>query len=226
MSMNGISVPMRELFPGVAILELDGQTRLASRAVDPVPVYGERIVSGWRIWDPFRSKLASMILGSGESAPSISRDSKVLYLGAATGTTVSHVSDILTDGLVYAVEFSVRSMRDLLRLCKRRENIVPILADASTPEAYAGLLEPVDLVYQDVAQREQAKIALMNCERYLRPGGDLILMLKSRSVDVTASPDAVLHSELMSLTGLDVLSVRDLLPFHQDHWAISARKPK
>ena len=35
---------------------------------------------------------------------------KVLYLGAASGTSVSHVSDIVgPQGAVYAVEFSHRS---------------------------------------------------------------------------------------------------------------------
>ncbi len=94
-------------------------------------------------------------------------DSRVLYLGAATGTTVSHVADIVSEGLVYAVEFSPRSMRDLVRLCERRNNIIPILADAAKPEEYAPLLEPVDLVYQDVAQRDQARIAMDNCSEVL-----------------------------------------------------------
>jgi fibrillarin-like pre-rRNA processing protein len=120
------------------------------------------------------------------------------------------------------VEYSPRAMRDLVRLCERRKNIVPILADAARPEEYAFLVEPVDLVYQDVAQRSQAKIASINCARYLKPGGDLILMLKTRSVDVTASPEAVLQAEMKNLQGLNLLQVMDLLPFHQDHFAMQA----
>ena len=108
------------------------------------------------------------------------------------------------------MEFSPRSMRDLVRLCERRKNIVPILADAARPEEYAFLVEPVDLVYQDVAQRNQAEIASRNCARYLKPGGELILMLKTRSVDVTASPQAVLQAEIKNLQGLDLLQVMDL----------------
>ena len=46
---------------------------------------------------------------------------RVLYLGAANGTTVSHVSDIVgPTGFVYAVEFSKRSGRDLLEMAKLR----------------------------------------------------------------------------------------------------------
>ncbi|MDD2834753.1 MAG: fibrillarin-like rRNA/tRNA 2'-O-methyltransferase [Methanothrix sp.] len=213
-----------EISPGVFILELEGQKRLATRSDDVVPVYGERIQEGYRLWDPFRSKLAALLLKGRSTRPLLERDAKVLYLGAATGTTVSHVSDIVRDGLVYAVEFSPRSMRDLIRLCERRNNIVPILADASRPEEYASLIEPVDLVYQDVSSRNQAEIVSNNCARYLKPGGELIFMLKTRSVDVTASPQAVLQAETKKLQGLDLLPVLDLLPFHQDHFAIAGRK--
>ena len=217
-------MPPEEISPGVFILEVDGQKRLATRSDDLVPVYGERILEGYRLWDPFRSKLAALLLKGRSTRPALASDAMVLYLGAATGTTVSHVSDIVRDGLVYAVEFSPRSMRDLVRLCERRKNIVPILADAAMPEEYAFLVESVDLVYQDVAQRNQAEIASRNCARYLKPGGDLILMLKTRSVDVTASPQAVLQAEMKNMQGLDLLQVMDLLPFHQDHFAMQAKK--
>ncbi|MCX6680533.1 MAG: fibrillarin-like rRNA/tRNA 2'-O-methyltransferase [Methanothrix sp.] len=215
-------MPPLEITPGVFILEVDGQKKLATRSDDSVPVYGERILEGYRLWDPFRSKLAALLLKGRSTRPVLASDAKVLYLGAATGTTVSHVSDIVRDGLVYAVEYSPRSMRDLVRLCERRKNIVPILADAARPEEYAFLVEPVDLIYQDVAQRSQAEIASRNAARYLKPGGELILMLKTRSVDVTASPEAVLQAETKNMQGLDLLHVMDLQPFHQDHFAMQA----
>ncbi len=218
-------MPTLEISPGVFILEVDGQKRLATRSDDSVPVYGERILEGYRLWDPFRSKLAALLLKGRSTRPVLAPNAKVLYLGAATGTTVSHVSDIVGDGLVYAVEYSPRSMRDLVRLCERRKNIVPILADAARPEEYAFLVEPVDLIYQDVAQRSQAEIASRNAARYLKPGGELILMLKTRSVDVTRSPEAVLQAEMKNMQGLDLLHVMDLQPFHQDHFALQAKKP-
>jgi rRNA 2'-O-methyltransferase fibrillarin len=84
---------------------------------------------------------------------------KVLYLGAASGTTVSHVSDIvgpvrisyllnfkyisflsIQEGLVYAVEFSHRSGRDLLNVAKKRTNIIPIIEDARHPHKYRMLI--------------------------------------------------------------------------------------
>ncbi len=214
----------QEIWPGVFLLDLEGQKRLATRSDDPVPVYGERILDGYRLWDPNRSKLAALLLKGGGKDLCLSRDSMVLYLGAATGTTVSHVADIVSDGLVYAVEFSPRAMRDLVRLCERRKNIVPILADAARPETYSSLVERVNLVYQDVAQRNQAEIAALNSGRYLRENGSLLFMMKTRSVDVTATPRAVYESETKNLAGLEILQAMDLLPFHQDHWAITARK--
>lgn len=205
---------------------------MATRPKVPVPVYGERIAEGLRIWDPRRSKLAALLIkswlagGLGDLVKMLNLrpDSKVLYLGAATGTTVSHVSDLLSSGLVYAVEFSPRSMRDLFSLCQSRDNIIPLLEDASLPERYAPFLEPVDLVYQDVAQRNQAQIACRNAALYLKSGGALVLMIKARSVDVTADPKDVQKAEIERLEGVEVISVSDLRPYYQDHWAVVARR--
>jgi len=219
----------KELFPGVYLLELEGQRRLATRSDSITPVYGEHFVDSYRLWDPFRSKFSAFLLKRGPKCyygteQFLDADSKVLYLGAANGTTVSHVSDIAHDGLVYAVEFSTRAMRDLLRLCESRKNIVPILADASKPENYCSMVEPVDLVYQDVAQKNQSEIASLNCARYLRSFGKLILMMKTRSIDVVASPKEVYDREIKNLQGLTVLETLDLLPYHHDHWALVARR--
>ena len=215
----------QEILPGIYQIEVDGPERIATLPAKPEPVYGERIIGGYRIWDPFRSKLAAMLRKSGcIGLPGLSKESRILYLGAATGTTVSHISDIVRDGVVYAVEVSPRSMRQLLALCESRDNIIPILGDAARPKSYSSLVEPVDLLYQDVAQRNQAEIASLNSARYLRKGGTLILMIKSRSIDVTLSPQDVCRSEIDKLKGLEVLHTIDLLPYHHDHQAVVAKK--
>lgn len=217
---------VKEILPRVRLVDVDGSRRIATETSDPKPVYGERIIDGFRIWDPYRSKLSALLLKNPSSPLPIdlTRGSIVLYLGAATGTTVSHVGDIVRDGLVYAVELSPRSMRQLLQLAESRQNIIPILGDAARPESYSSLVEPVDLVYQDVAQRNQAEIASLNSARYLKKGGTLVLMIKTRSVDSTASPEEVRALEMGKLKGLKVLSVIDLLPYHHDHWAVVAKK--
>jgi fibrillarin-like pre-rRNA processing protein len=217
---------VQEILPGIYQLDIEGHKRIATLAVDPSSVYGERIIDGYRLWDPFRSKMAALLRKSHQPMQLIglSREAKTLYLGAATGTTVSHISDIVRDGLVYAVEISPRSMRQLLVLCDSRKNIIPILGDAARPESYASLLEPVDLIYQDVAQRNQAEIASLNSFRYLKTGGTLILMIKTRSINVTLSPEQVYKSEIDQLKGLEVQQMTDLLPYHHDHWAVVAKK--
>lgn len=184
-------------------------------------VYNERMLAGARVWDPFRSKLAALYYtGTGVELMSGMR---VLYLGAANGTTVSHVADY-TD-VVYSVEFAPRPMQDLLEVARRRSNIVPIMADASRPELYAPLVEEVDLLYQDVAQPDQAAILIRNCV-FLRPGGMAILMLKTRSVDIRKSPEEVFRDTISDLAaaGLTVVESVWLSPYHKDHAAIVCSK--
>jgi len=185
-------------------------------------VYNERMLGGARVWDPYRSKLSALYhVGTGtELTPGM----RVLYLGAANGTTVSHVADYVE--VVYAVEFAPRPMQDLLEVSRRRRNIIPIMADAARPEQYAPLVEAVDLLYQDVAQPEQASIALRNCS-FLKTGGILVLMLKTRSVDVRKEPAEVFQDTLDALTsaGLIVQESIWLAPYHHDHAAIVCTKP-
>ena len=185
-------------------------------------VYSERMLGDARVWDPHRSKLAALYHeGTGVE---ITSDTRVLYLGAANGTTVSHIADYAD--VVYAVEFAPRPMQDLLEVARRRKNIVPIMADASRPEQYAPLVETVDLLYQDVAQPDQAMIAIRN-SAFLTRGGRLILMLKTRSVDVRKEPGVVFRETVDALTssGFVVQESLWLAPYHQDHAAIVCIKP-
>ncbi|MBN2110944.1 MAG: fibrillarin-like rRNA/tRNA 2'-O-methyltransferase [Methanosarcinaceae archaeon] len=220
-----------ELSDGIFLMDIDGRKVLATRNLVPcTSVYGERLIGEegeeYRLWDPKRSKLGSMVLKNFEIP--ITYDSTVLYLGAASGTTVSHVSDILRDGLVYAVEFSPRSMRDLIQLCDQRPNIIPILADASKPRSYAHIVEKADVIFQDVAQPNQAEIAAINSKYFLEEHGHLMLSIKSRSIDSTASPKKIFKEEVRKLeSGFDVefevLERKELEPFHEDHLGVVAR---
>ncbi|HOT06103.1 MAG: Fibrillarin-like rRNA/tRNA 2'-O-methyltransferase [Methanosaeta sp. PtaB.Bin039] len=215
------------ILPRALMLETASGPRLATRAAAQGSVYGERLLGDLRIWDPFRSKLASLILSSASATRHLSylpADCRILYLGAATGTTVSHVSDLFPGGTIYAVEISPRSMHGLLGLAKARSNIMPILADAAIPDSYSRLVEPVDLIYQDLAQRNQADIALRNARIYLKPGGLLVLMIKARCIDSTSPVGEICRSEMGRLTGFSVLDASPLLPYHQDHLAVLARK--
>ncbi len=177
----------------------------------------------FRIWDPFHSKLAAMIL-KGSSLP-VRKESTFLYLGAANGTTVSHVSDIVENGMVYAVEISPRAMKDLIRVSIPRNNVVPILADAMNPGSYQNMVPEVDFLYQDIAQREQARIAIINAELFLKKDGILVLIIKAKSIDSIKKTKEVFEMEIKKLAGIfKVSKLFDLEPFHKDHMAVVAQK--
>lgn len=190
-------------------------------------VYGEKRISvqdgedkiEYRVWNPFRSKLAAAILGGIEEIH-MGPGSKVLYLGAASGTTVSHVSDIVgPEGLVYAVEFSHRSGRDLLQLAMKRTNIVPIIEDARHPLKYRMLVGMVDCVFADVAQPDQARIISLNAQHYLKNQGHFVLSIKANCVDSTAEPEAVFASEVRKLQAEKMKPQEQLTlePYERDH---------
>jgi fibrillarin-like pre-rRNA processing protein len=201
---------------GVARHAFDGRERLATRGP---PAYGEPTDGEWRAWDPGRSKLGAMIERGMDLG--IDGGETVLYLGAASGTTVSHVADF--SGPTYAVEFAARPARDLLDVCEARENLFPLLKDARRPETYAHVVEPVDLLVQDVATRGQAAVALSN-RRFLDPDGRLLLAVKARSEDVTAEPASVFERTLDRLReGYEVLATERLDGFHDDHLGVVAR---
>jgi len=176
----------------------------------------------YRPWDPRRSKLSAYILKGAPDLP-FNRDSHVLYLGAANGTTAGHVADICADGMVYCVEVSKRSFRDLITACGSMNNMVPILGNARTPNTYAPLIGKVDIVYMDIAQRDQTSIFLKNMKAFLRPGkkANGLLMVKSRSIDVAQAPQRIYSEVLKDLKKeVEVLDSRPLEPFEKDHLAV------
>ncbi|KAG8305384.1 hypothetical protein J6590_071218 [Homalodisca vitripennis] len=190
-------------------------------------VYGEKRISveegelkkEYRVWNPFRSKLAAAILG-GIDQIHMPPGSKVLYLGAASGTTVSHVSDIVgPEGLVYAVEFSHRSGRDLLNVAKKRTNIIPIIEDARHPHKYRMLVGIVDCIFADVAQPDQARIVAINAHSFLKNGGHFVISIKANCIDSTAQPEAVFAGEVKKLQAEKFKPQEQLTlePYERDH---------
>lgn len=209
---------------------VDGQKRLATiNYVEGNQVYGEKLYRRggveYRIWDPFRSKLAAALTIGLDIFP-IKKGVKVLYLGASTGTTVSHVSDIVDhDGMIFAVEHASRVARDFLdRVAAFRKNITPILQDARHPEQYFSIYGKVDVVYSDIAQPDQTDIAISNCKMFLKDGGCLFMTVKARSIDVTKSPKKVIENEVKKLaSNFEVIQNMGLEPFDKDHAMIVAR---
>jgi len=153
----------------------------------------------YRVWNPFRSKLAAAILGGLENIY-IKPGAKVLYLGAASGTSVSHVADIVgPTGTVFAVEFSHRSGRDLINMATHRTNVIPIIEDARQPLRYRMLVSMVDVIFADVAQPDQARIVGLNAHMYLREQGGVLISVKANCIDSTAAPEEVFAREVKKM---------------------------
>jgi len=218
----------RHRHEGVFVAKGKGDDALCTLNLDSgTSVYGEKRIAveegdkkvEYRVWNPFRSKLASAIVGGVEQIH-IKPGCKLLYLGAASGTTVSHCSDIVgPTGTVYAVEFSHRSGRDLINVAKRRTNIVPIIEDARYPLKYRMLVPMVDVVFADVAQPDQGRIVGINAQNFLKNGGNFVISIKANCIDSTVAAEAVFASEIAKLKTMNFKPAEyvTLEPFERDH---------
>ncbi|KAF2764510.1 Fibrillarin [Teratosphaeria nubilosa] len=213
----------KNLTPGEAVY---GEKRISIDT--PAPVSGDAQANGdapvvtkteYRVWNPFRSKLAAGILGGLENIY-MKPGSKVLYLGSASGTSVSHVADIVgPTGTVFAVEFSHRSGRDLINMATHRTNVIPIIEDARHPLKYRMLVSMVDCIFADVAQPDQARIVGLNAHQFLKVGGGVVVSIKANCIDSTAAPEAVFAREVQKLREERIKPKEQLTlePFERDH---------
>lgn len=224
---------MPHRFPGIFIARSSKEDALCTRNLTPgKDVYGEKRVSvedpsdpegkkkiEYRMWNPFRSKIAAAILG-GPKDIYIAPGMKVLYLGSASGTSVSHVADVVgPEGVVYAVEFSPRSGRDLINMAKSRPNVIPIIEDARHPLKYRMLVGMVDVIFADVAQPDQSRIVAINAEQFLKQDGNFIISIKASCIDSTIKPEAVFAEEVakMKKSNLKPKFQLTLEPYERDH---------
>ncbi|KAF3933640.1 hypothetical protein ABW19_dt0210506 [Dactylella cylindrospora] len=236
-----VAIEVHPRHPGVFVARSTKEDLLITKNLVPgESVYGEKRISvdapveatngevgvptkiEYRVWNPFRSKLAAGILG-GLDEIFIKPGAKVLYLGAASGTSVSHVADIVgPTGCVYAVEFSHRSGRDLINMAKKRTNVIPIIEDARHPMKYRMLVSMVDVVFADVAQPDQARIVGLNSHLFLKDGGGVVVSIKASCIDSTAAPEAVFANEVKRLRAERIKPLEQLTlePFERDHCAV------
>jgi len=210
--------------PGVYSVQKVQGVQFATKNANPgMAVYGEKLLEyeneEYRQWVVNKSKLASG-LSKGIRVPKLKAGAKVLYLGASSGTTVSHVSDILGEnGIVYAIEFAPRPTRDLIKLANQRNNIIPILADARRPEEYTHLVDGVDFLFADVAQPNQSELFLSNAEAFLKPQGLGFIAIKTRSISQTARPVDIFQGEVDQLEkgGFETIRIGDISKIHRQH---------
>ena len=192
-------------------------------------VYDESLIKEkgieYRDWNPKKSKLAAAIM-KGVSQIGIKPESIVLYLGCASGTTASHVSDIVNKkGFVFALDFAPRVMREMVFVAEQRSNIMPIMADANNTESFEKYITIVDTVFQDIAQKQQAEIFIKNCKKFLKKGGFGLLSVKARSVDVAKKPKLVFQEVREKLEKeLAIVDYRTLEPLELDHCMFICKK--
>ncbi|KAJ5162675.1 Fibrillarin [Penicillium coprophilum] len=208
----------KNLTPGTAVY---GEKRIS---VEGAPAEDGAVTKNeYRVWNPFRSKLAAGVLG-GLDDIYMKPGSKVLYIGGASGTSVSHVADIVgPTGNVYAVEFSHRSGRDLIGMATHRTNVIPIVEDARHPLRYRMLVPMVDVIFADVAQPDQARIVGLNAHMFLKNEGGVIVSIKANCIDSTAKPEVVFAKEVQKMREEKIKPKEQLTlePFERDHCIVA-----
>lgn len=205
------------------VYEEKGREKLYTLNLTPgKKVYDEQLVKQnnieYREWDAYGSKLASVILNGCRNI-FLRKDNVVLYLGSASGTTVSHVSDIIgKDGFVFAVDVAPIVMKDLIFNCEARKNIAAILADANHTKELMERVSMVDVIYQDIAQKNQVDIFIKNINVFLKKEGYAILAIKARSIDVTQYPKQIFNEVREKLEKeLTIIDYKTLEPYQKDH---------
>ncbi|MBW3020226.1 fibrillarin-like rRNA/tRNA 2'-O-methyltransferase [Candidatus Woesearchaeota archaeon] len=194
-------------------------------------VYDEELVKTndgeLREWNPYKSKLGAYIMQKGVNDIFIRPGSSVLYLGIASGTSASHISDIIgKDGMIYGIDPAFRVMIDLMFVAEERKNIAPILDDAAHPEHYKNLVpKEVDFIIQDVAQRNQSEIFIKNVDRYLKKDGFAMIAIKAKSIDIAGNSKKIfkdIRDELEKK--YTIVDSKKLEPFEKDHMMIVIKK--
>ncbi|TFG27574.1 MAG: fibrillarin-like rRNA/tRNA 2'-O-methyltransferase [Promethearchaeota archaeon] len=229
--VSKIEIRPHPKFYGVYISGPSNNIRLYSKNLVPGhQVYGERIIEykneEFREWDPYRSKLAALIIEN-PTSNFISNNTICLYLGASSGTTISHLSDIIKNGVIYGIEFAERSIRQLIQNTTNRKNIIPILADARYPDTYTkSIFNEIELIYQDVAQPNQAEIAVLNANYYLKSGGLVILAIKSQSIDSISKSEKIYKQEKNTLenAGYEIVESINIHKYAANHIILIVKK--
>ncbi len=213
---------MEEIQPGI----YSKGEKIFTKAASDEKVYGEKIIeqdnTKYREWNPNRSKAGAAVKNGMQL--DLDQDLEVLYLGAASGTTVSHFSDILSEGFVFGVEYSDTVIRDLVHVSEERENIAPILANARNPEEYQELVQEVDYLFQDISQKDQAEIFIKNAEKYLEKDGQALLSIKAQSISSSRDPEKVFKEVKSKIEEyFDLINEIRLDPYEKDHLMLKLR---
>jgi fibrillarin-like pre-rRNA processing protein len=209
-------------YTGIFILEKERKKYLLTKNITPgITFFNERTIKEnneeYRFFDPRRSKLCAAIIKNIKILP-IKKGDKILYLGAAHGYTCSFISDIIgKNGLIFCIEFAPKIAKDLVFVCKRRNNMIPVLADANQPEIYEKRILQSDILFQDIAQRNQIQILSKNL-KFLKKNGFVLLSIKAKSIDVIKNAKEIYKEVEHSLPKeLKIIDYKELDPLERDH---------
>lgn len=145
----------------------------------------------------------------------VTKDSKVLYVGASHGKTVEKLSKECN--IIYAIDISKQTTKQLIKIAEKNNNIAPILADANKTEEYKERIDKVDFLFQDIAQKDQVRIFKKILKEFNIKKG--ILALKTKGIDSNKTKKDVLLEALEELKEFNIKYV-DLSPEIKDHYAI------
>jgi fibrillarin-like pre-rRNA processing protein len=213
---------MKEIQPGI----FRQNNKIYTKPASDKAVYGETFIEQngekYRNWQPSRSKAGAGVMKGFDLG--LKQDFDVLYLGAASGTTVSHFSDILEHGFVFGVEYSDTTARDLVKVAEQRENIVPLLDNARQPENYDDLVPSVDVVFQDISQSDQAEIFIKNCEKFLKEDGIGLFSVKARSISTSRDKDKIFDEVKDKIQKkFEIIEETELEPYEKEHLLLKVR---
>jgi len=213
-------------YSGIYFLHKKNNKYILTKNLTPGKTFfSEKTIGSYRVFNPLHSKLAAAIMQDIKDTY-IKKNDKILYLGAAHGYTISFISDIIQEkGLIYAVEFAPSVAKELIFLSEQRSNILPILADANQPEKYKNRIsKEVNVLYQDISQKNQAEILLKNLI-FLKNGGYVLFSAKARSIDTTKEPSKVFKEIVLAISReLEILESVRLEPFERDHCLFICKK--
>ena len=181
----------------------------------------------YREWNPYKSKISASIKKNLKEIP-ICGESIILYLDSSSGTTVSHISDVLKKGKIFAVDSSKEMMKKFMKLVYNRKNIFPVLESARNYKKYdIPSNTNIDLIIQDVACVDQVDILINNSDYYLKSGGKVLMSIKTQSIDSIKKPGVVIEEQKEILKcKFKILQTLNLEPFEKNHWLLLMEKLK
>lgn len=175
-----------------------------------------------REWNPFRSKWKAALEKNLDV--SINPNDNILYLGASSGTTVSHISK-LTSGIIFAVENSPQMAIRLVKLAESSNNIAPIFSDARDIEFIKKSIynKQINILFQDIPSLDQINILIKN-STLVNKDCKIFFSLKTQSISQKDYKQTSEDADQKLKIHFRIIKKLDLKPFHKKHFFYILKK--